>query len=230
GGAIAKRLADDGFDIVATATGQRGLAAINSALTETGRLKAALALDLLAPDAISKFSDELGELNLSPSVVVNNAAVTRDNLFLRMKEAEWQEVIDVNLTGIFQLCKLVVRPMIKSRWGRVVNITSVVGISGNAGQSNYAAAKAGLIGFTKSLAQEVASRGITANTVAPGFIETDMTDALSDDQRKAILAQVPAGRMGAAAEVAAAVAYLCSEQASYITGETLHVNGGMYMA
>ncbi len=162
-------------------------------------------------------------------ILVNNAGITRDNLLMRMKDEEWNDIIETNLSSVFRLSKAVMRAMMKKRHGRIITIGSVVGTMGNGGQANYAAAKAGLIGFSKSLAREVASRGITVNVVAPGFIETDMTRALSDDQRAGILAQVPAGRLGGAQEIANAVAFLASDEAAYITGETLHVNGGMYM-
>jgi len=168
---------------------------------------------------------EFGEID----ILVNNAGITRDNLLMRMKDDEWQDILDTNLTSVFRLSKAVMRAMMKKRFGRIITIGSVVGTMGNAGQANYAAAKAGLIGFSKSLAREVASRGITVNVVAPGFIETDMTRALTDDQRAGILSSVPANRLGDAKEIASAVAFLASDEASYITGETLHVNGGMYM-
>jgi len=164
-----------------------------------------------------------------PSILVNNAAITRDGLLLRMKNEDWDAVIATNLTAVFRLSKACVRGMMKARRGRIVNLTSVVGLTGNAGQVNYAAAKAGILGFTKSLAKELASRAITVNAVAPGFIDTDMTRALTDEQRAALLAQIPLGRLGSPADVAAAVLFLVSPEASYITGETLHVNGGMYM-
>ena len=165
----------------------------------------------------------------SIDILVNNAGITRDNLFMRMSDEEWQSVIDVNLTSTFRLCKGVLRGMMKARWGRIVNISSVVGATGNPGQGNYAAAKAGMVGMSKSLAYEVASRGITVNAVAPGFIETAMTDKLTDDQKSAILTQIPSGRMGTPEEIAAAVLYLSSPEAGYVTGTTLHVNGGMAM-
>ncbi|MGL4979046.1 MAG: 3-oxoacyl-ACP reductase family protein, partial [Plesiomonas sp.] len=168
---------------------------------------------------------EFGEVD----ILVNNAGITRDNLLMRMKDDEWQDIMDTNLTSVFRLSKAVLRAMMKKRCGRIISIGSVVGTMGNAGQTNYAAAKAGLVGFTKSLAREVGSRGITVNAVAPGFIETDMTRALNDDQRAGILSQVPAGRLGEAKEIASVVAFLASEGAAYITGETIHVNGGMYM-
>ena len=178
-------------------------------------------LSALADFAVTK----LGKVD----ILVNNAGITRDNLLMRMKDDEWNDIIETNLSSVFRLSKAVMRAMMKKRHGRIITIGSVVGTMGNGGQANYAAAKAGLIGFSKSLAREVASRGITVNVVAPGFIETDMTRALSDDQRAGILAQVPAGRLGGAQEIANAVAFLASDEAAYITGETLHVNGGMYM-
>jgi 3-oxoacyl-[acyl-carrier protein] reductase len=174
----------------------------------------------------------MGELDTAgdmPTILVNNAAITRDTLLLRMKPEDWDQVIATNLTAVFRLTKGCVRHMMKERRGRIINVTSVVGVTGNAGQANYAAAKAGLLGFTKSLAKELASRAITVNAVAPGFIDTDMTRGLSEEQRSALLAQIPAGRLGKPEDVAAAVLFLASPQASYVTGETLHVNGGMYM-
>ncbi|MGC9553493.1 3-oxoacyl-ACP reductase family protein, partial [Vibrio metoecus] len=174
---------------------------------------------------LKAITDEFGGVD----ILVNNAGITRDNLLMRMKEEEWSDIMETNLTSIFRLSKAVLRGMMKKRHGRIINVGSVVGTMGNAGQANYAAAKAGVIGFTKSMAREVASRGVTVNTVAPGFIETDMTKALNDDQRTATLAQVPAGRLGDPREIASAVAFLASPEAAYITGETLHVNGGMYM-
>jgi len=173
--------------------------------------------------------NELDAAGDMPTILVNNAAITRDMLLLRMKPEDWDRVITTNLTSVFRLSKACLRRMMKERRGRIVNLTSVVGVTGNAGQTNYAAAKAGILGFTKSLAREVASRGITVNAVAPGFIDTDMTRSLTDEQREGLLTQIPAGRLGDAADVAAAVLFLASPQASYITGETLHVNGGMYM-
>jgi len=164
------------------------------------------------------------------TVLVNNAGITRDNLLMRMKPEEWNAVIETNLSSLYRVCKACVRGMMKARWGRIVNITSVVGVSGNAGQTNYSAAKAGMIGFTKSLAQEIGARGITVNAVAPGFIDTDMTRELPEAQRKQLLAAIPLGRLGQPEEIAAAVAFLASDDAAYVTGTTLHVNGGMYMA
>jgi len=228
--AIARALADDGFDIVGTATGPHGLAAIEEALGATGALRAALVLDVTDSASIDAFFAALDDADLVASVLVNNAGVTRDNLLLRMKDDEWDTVIAANLSAVFALTRRVLRGMVKARYGRIVNITSVVGAAGNAGQANYAAAKAGVVGFTKSLAQEIASRGITVNAVAPGFIATDMTAKLNDEQKAGALARVPMGRMGSAEEIAATVAFLVSDRAAYITGETVHVNGGMYMA
>jgi len=182
--------------------------------------------DLAAVEALPK---EAAAAMGSVDILVNNAGITRDNLFMRMSDDEWQSVLDVNLTATFKLCKGVMRGMMKARWGRIVNISSVVGATGNPGQANYAASKAGMIGMSKSLAYEVASRGITVNAVAPGFITTAMTDKLTDDQKAGIMTQIPAGRMGQADEIAAAVVYLSSAEAAYVTGTTLHVNGGMAM-
>jgi 3-oxoacyl-[acyl-carrier protein] reductase len=181
------------------------------------------------PEAVAALPKQAADAMGSVDILVNNAGITRDNLFMRMSDEEWQSVIDVNLTATFKLCKGVLRGMMKARWGRIVNISSVVGATGNPGQGNYAAAKAGMVGMSKSLAYEVASRGITVNAVAPGFIETAMTDKLTDDQKSTILTQIPSGRMGTPEEIAAAVLYLASPEAAYVTGTTLHVNGGMAM-
>lgn len=180
-------------------------------------------------EAVTALAGQASEAMGGLHILVNNAGITRDNLFMRMKDAEWQDVIDVNLTSTMRLMKSVMRPMMKQKWGRVINITSIVGVTGNAGQVNYAASKAGMIGMTKSYAQEIATRGITANCVAPGFIETAMTAELPDTVKDTMLGAIPMGRMGAAGEIASAVAYLSSDEASYITGQTLHVNGGMAM-
>lgn len=188
-----------------------------------------LPCNLSDADAVEALPKQAAEAMGSVDILVNNAGVTRDNLFMRMSDEEWQQVIDVNLTSTFRLCRGVLRGMMKARWGRIVNISSVVGTTGNPGQGNYAASKAGMVGMSKSLAYEVASRGITVNCVAPGFITTAMTEKLTDDQKDKILAQVPAGRMGDPAEIAAAVLYLSSPEAAYVTGATLHVNGGMAM-
>ncbi|MGE3772922.1 MAG: 3-oxoacyl-ACP reductase FabG [Gammaproteobacteria bacterium] len=230
GRAIADSLAAQGLQVIGTSTTAAGAAALDATLKAHGSDHVGLQLDVTEPASVNALFETLAARALTPLVLVNNAGITRDNLLLRMKDEEWRQVIDADLGSIFTLSKHCVRAMIKARWGRIVNITSVVGASGNAGQANYAAAKAGVIGFTKSLAQEVAARGVTVNAVAPGMIDTDMTRALNDAQRAALLARIPAGRLGAAEEIAAAVAFLASEQAAYITGETLHVNGGMYMA
>lgn len=228
--AIAQQLANDGFDIVGTATSSTGLEAIEHGLAASGALRASLLLDVLDRGSIEAFCATLEERRLSPAVLVNNAGITRDNLLLRMKDDEWDAVIAANLSAVFSLCRRCVRTMLKARFGRIINITSVIGAAGNAGQANYAAAKAGVAGFTKSLALEVASRNITVNAVAPGLIDTDMTRKLTTQQRDAALGQIPMGRMGSAAEVAGVVGFLASPLAAYVTGETIHVNGGMYMS
>ncbi len=196
---------------------------------ELGDRAYVLPCNLSDADAVNELPKQAIESMGSVDVLVNNAGITRDNLFMRMSEEEWQSVLDVNLTATYRLCKGVMRGMMKARWGRIVNISSVVGATGNPGQANYAASKAGMIGMSKSLAYEVASRGITVNAVAPGFIETAMTDKLTDDQKSGIMAQIPAGRMGTPEEIAHAVLYLASPEAGYLTGTTLHVNGGMAM-
>lgn len=229
GAAILRELAGSGATVIGTATGDAGLDAIRRAVAEAGAQGHAIRLDVTDSAAIDALVAETERLGLTPNILVNNAAITRDNLLLRMKDEEWNTILNANLTSVFKLCKSFVRGMMKQRYGRIINITSVVGATGNAGQTNYAAAKAGMIGFTKSLAREVASRGITVNAVSPGFIVTDMTNALSDDQRRALAGQIPLGRFGTPEDVAAAVAFLASDAAAYITGETLHVNGGMYM-
>ena len=226
GRAIAERLTQDGFYVVGTATSDSGAAAISAYLGQSGKgckLNVADATDIEA--FIKMLCDELG----TPSVLVNNAGITRDNLLMRMKDEEWDDIITTNLSSIFRMSKAVLRSMMKVRYGRIINISSVVAATGNAGQTNYAAAKAGMVGFAKSLAKEVGSRGITVNTVAPGFIDTDMTKELSEGIKNNLLGAIPLGRLGAPEEIAHAVSFLASEQAGYITGETLHVNGGMYM-
>ncbi|CAG9422602.1 3-oxoacyl-[acyl-carrier-protein] reductase FabG [Providencia alcalifaciens] len=226
GKAIALTLASRGATVIGTATSEKGAEAITTYLEGKGK---GLALNVTDPasieETLTQIRTEFGEID----ILVNNAGITRDNLLMRMKDDEWQDIIDTNLSSVYRLSKSVLRAMMKKRCGRIISIASVVGVMGNAGQTNYAAAKAGLIGFSKSLAREVASRGITVNVVAPGFIETDMTKALTDEQRAGILSQVPADRLGDAQEIASAVAFLASDEAAYITGETLHVNGGMYM-
>jgi len=230
GRAIAERLGKDGFRVVGTATSEAGASAITAYLEEAGITGVGRVLNVAEPGAIEKFIDEVGQEFGTPAALVNNAGITRDNLLMRMKDEEWDDIIRTNLTSIFRLSKACMRGMMKARYGRIVNITSVVGSTGNAGQANYAAAKAGIIGFTKSLAKEVGSRGITVNSVAPGFIDTDMTRSLTDEIRQSLLTNIPMGRLGSAEEIAGAVSFLCSADAGYVTGETLHVNGGMYMA
>ena len=215
GQAIAEELRRLGANVVGTSTTEEGARKIN------GRV-----LDVRNAEQCEAVVKELGEV----AILVNNAGITRDNLALRMKDAEWDEVIQTNLQAVFRLSRAAMRGMMKARWGRIINITSVVGASGNAGQANYAAAKAGVVGMTKSLARELGSRNITVNCVAPGFIDTDMTRALSDEQKKALLANIPLGRLGMPQDVAAAVAYLASPGGDYVTGAVLHVNGGMYMS
>ncbi len=230
GRAIAERLAADGFEIIGTATSDASLAQIEEALGPSGKLKLKLNLDVTDSDSVAALLDKLKDAALAPEILVNNAGITRDNLMLRMKDDEWTDVIAANLNAVFSLSRGLLRSMVKARYGRIISITSVVGAAGNAGQANYAAAKAGVIGFTKSLAQEVANRNVTVNAIAPGFIDTDMTRKLNEQQQQAVLGQIPMARMGQASEIASAVAFLASEEAAYITGETLHVNGGMYMA
>ena len=227
--AVALALGDAGARIVGTSTSEQGAQALGTLLSSHGCNGRGAVLDTgsaASIDALMAHLESSGEL---PTILVNNAAITRDMLLLRMKPEDWDAVINTNLTGVFRLSKACVRHMMKARQGRIVNVTSVVGLTGNAGQANYAAAKAGLLGFTKSLARELGSRGINVNAVAPGFIDTDMTRALSEEQREALRDQIPLGRLGTPADVAAAVLFLVSPQAAYITGETLHVNGGMYM-
>lgn len=226
GKAIAEKLAGDGFFVVGTATSDSGAEAISAYLVENGK---GVKLNVADPKSIEEVIKEVTDNYGSPTVLVNNAGITRDNLLMRMKDEEWDDIITTNLTSIFRLSKAVLRGMMKAKTGRIINISSVVGSTGNAGQANYAAAKAGMVGFTKSLAKEVGSRNITVNTVAPGFIDTDMTKELSDDIRQSLLTAIPLGRLGETAEIAHAVSFLASAGAGYITGETLHVNGGMFM-
>jgi 3-oxoacyl-[acyl-carrier protein] reductase len=230
GRAIALALASAGARVVGTSTSPQGAAGLTAELASHGYNGRGAVLDVGAAASIDALMAQLEEAGELPTILINNAAITRDTLLLRMKPEDWDAVIATNLTGAFRLCKACVRHMMKARGGRIVNLTSVVGVTGNAGQANYAAAKAGLLGFSKSLARELASRAITVNAVAPGFIDTDMTRALSEAQRTALLQQIPAGRLGSPEDVAAAVLFLVSPQAAYITGETLHVNGGMYMS
>jgi 3-oxoacyl-[acyl-carrier protein] reductase len=226
GRAIAERLVADGFFVIGTATSDNGADAISAYLGDNGK---GLKLDVADASAIEAFIKTITDDFATPAVLVNNAGITRDNLLMRMKDEEWNDIISTNLTSIFRMCKAVMRSMMKARYGRIINISSVVGSTGNAGQTNYAAAKAGMVGFSKSMAKEVGSRGITVNTVSPGFIDTDMTRELSEDIKNTLLGSIAAGRLGQPEEIAHAVSFLASEQAGYITGETLHVNGGMYM-
>lgn len=226
GSAIARKLHAAGAKVALSGTRQEPLESLANDLGERAYILPCNLNDMAAVEALPKQAiDALGSLD----ILVNNAGITRDNLFMRMSDEEWQTVINVNLTATMKLCKGALRGMMKSRWGRIINISSVVGATGNPGQGNYAASKAGMVGMSKSLAYEVASRGITVNVVAPGFIATAMTDKLADDRKEAILAQIPAGRMGAAEDIASAVGYLASDGAGYVTGSTLHVNGGMAM-
>jgi 3-oxoacyl-[acyl-carrier protein] reductase len=227
GAAIADRLSADGARVIGTATTPEGAARISEKLA--GRGGRGAVLDVNHQESIDALIEDI-EANEGPiRILCNNAGITRDTLLLRMKQDDWDSVLQTNLASVFRLSKAVLRGMMKARAGRIISITSVVGLTGNPGQANYAAAKAGIIGFTKSLAREVGSRGITVNAIAPGFIDTDMTRTLGDAQRAALNSQIPLGRLGQPADIAAAVAFLCSADGAYITGETLHVNGGMYM-
>ncbi len=230
GKAIAEQLGKQGMTVIGTATSEGGADAISAYMKEVGISGQGMMLDV-SDDAsvesvIEKITSEYGAI----TVLVNNAGITRDNLLMRMKTDEWDAVINTNLTSLYRVVKACLRPMMKAKTGRIINIASVVGASGNAGQTNYSAAKAGMVGFTKSLAQEVGSRGISVNAVAPGFIDTDMTKELPDAQKEALLSAIPMARLGQANEIAATVGFLASDAAAYITGETIHVNGGMYMA
>lgn len=230
GQAIALALGRQGAAVLGTATGEAGVDAINATLREHDIDGRGYVLDVGQAESVNQLAEQLQAHGHTPTILVNNAGITRDNLLMRMGDEEWLSVIETNLNSVYRLSKLVIRGMMKARAGRIINITSVVGLSGNAGQSNYAAAKAGMIGFTKSLAREVGPRGITVNAVAPGFIQTDMTDSLGDDQRETLLGQTALGRLGHVEEIAGAVAFLAGPAAGYITGETLNVNGGLYMA
>lgn len=230
GRAIALKLGRQGATVIGTATSEAGAESISAALAEAGIKGRGVVLDVAVAENIDTVLAAIVAEFGAPLIVVNNAGITRDNLMLRMKEEEWQAVINTNLTAIFRVTKACLKGMTKARWGRIVNISSVVGSMGNGGQANYAAAKAGLEGFGRALAVEIASRNITVNAIAPGFIETDMTQALPEAHREKLLTQVPAGRLGQPEDIAAAVAFLASEEAAYITGTTLHVNGGMYTA
>jgi 3-oxoacyl-[acyl-carrier protein] reductase len=226
GSAIAKNLSQQGAHVVLHGTRAGRLEELAS---EIGSNVSVVTANLSDRDAVGGLVAEAAKATGAIDILVNNAGITRDNLFMRMKDEEWDDVLEVNLTSSMLLCRSAIRAMMKARWGRIISISSIVGVTGNPGQTNYAASKAGMIGFSKSLAAEVASRGITVNIVAPGFIETPMTDELTDEQKQKLLANVPAGRLGSSQEVAAAVSFLASEEAAYMTGSTLHVNGGMAM-
>lgn len=226
GAAIAAVLAGAGATVIGTATSEGGATAISEALGDHGR---GIVLNIADDDSVEAALKDVQSKEGTPTILVNNAGITRDNLLMRMKPEEWNEVIATNLSGVYRLCRGCLRGMMKAKKGRIINIASVIGVMGNAGQSNYAAAKAGVIGFSKSLAREIGSRNITVNVVAPGFIDTDMTRVLPEDQRAAMLSQVPLGRLGEGEDIANAVLFLASRAAAYVTGETLHVNGGMLM-
>jgi len=229
GRAIAKELGKNGAFTIGTATTAQGSASITDYFKSEGIEGRSMVLDVADAESIALLEKTLNGDKLNPGILINNAGITRDNLLIRMKDEEWNQVIETDLNSVYRLCKMCLRGMMKARYGRIVNITSVVALSGNAGQVNYAAAKAGIIGFTKSLAKEVGSRNITVNAVAPGFIISDMTTGLAQAQREALLEQIPLGRMGEAEEIASVVLFLVSDCAAYITGETINVNGGMYM-
>lgn len=229
GRAIVEALGEKGLMVVGTATSEEGANKISDYLNASNIKGAGIVLDVRDQTSIDNALESLKNNFGDPSILVNNAAITEDNLLLRMKPEQWNNVIDTNLNSIYRVTKACLKPMMKARWGRIISITSIVGVTGNPGQANYCAAKAGVIGFTKALAQEMATVGITANTVAPGFIDTDMTRRLPDKQKEIIHAQIPMHRIGAVEEVAYAVSFLADEKASYITGHTLHVNGGMCM-
>jgi 3-oxoacyl-[acyl-carrier protein] reductase len=226
GRAIAETLAQQGAVVVGTATTEEGAQSIASWLAALSPAGRGVVLDVSSDESVEELFTNLPN---APEIVVNNAGITRDNLLMRMKPDEWNDVVSTNLSSVYRVCKASLRGMMKARYGRIINISSVVGLMGNAGQTNYAAAKAGMIGFTKSLAREIASRNVTVNAVAPGFVETDMTRALDEKQVQALRSQIPMARLGTSADIAAAVAFLASDLAAYITGETLNVNGGLSM-
>lgn len=230
GQAIALELGSKGATVIGTATSAKGAEAISAYLKDNEIKGQGLVLNVTDVDSISAALKEISDSwSSSPTILINNAGITRDNLLMRMKEDEWDDIMDTNLTSLYRMTKACLRPMMKARAGRIITIGSVVGATGNPGQCNYAAAKAGAMGFSKALAREIGSRGITVNVVAPGFIDTDMTQALPEEQRKALMTQIPLGRLGQVDEIAHAVAFLASAEARYITGQTLHVNGGMHM-
>jgi len=226
GASIAELLAAAGATVIGTATSESGAAGISAALSDSGR---GIVLDIGDEESVQAAIKDIQSNEGSPTIVVNNAGITRDNLLMRMKTEEWDDVLSTNLSGVYRVCKACLRGMMKAKKGRIINIASVIGVMGNAGQANYAAAKAGIIGFSKSLAREIGSRNITVNVVAPGFIDTDMTRVLPEEQREGMLTQVPLGRLGEGADIANAVLFLASQAGAYVTGETLHVNGGMLM-
>ncbi len=230
GAAIAAQLGAAGVTVIGTATSGAGAQKISERLAEQGVTGAGKVLNVTSSDSIASLLKEIQAEYGAPAILVNNAGITKDNLLMRMSDDEWSEVINTNLSSVYRLSKAVLRGMMKGRWGRIINISSVVGAMGNAGQANYAASKAGVAGFARSLAAEVGSRNITVNTVAPGFIDTDMTKALPEEQRTQLLDKIPLGRLGQPEEIASVVVFLASEAGGYVTGETIHVNGGMYMA
>lgn len=229
GAAIADALAEAGATVIGTATTDSGAAAITDRFSEAGFKGKGMALDVTDSESVEALIKSITDEYGVPTILVNNAGITRDNLLMRMKDDDWDKIIDTNLTSIFRLSKAVLRGMMKARKGRIINISSVVGVMGNAGQTNYAAAKAGILGFTRSMAREVGSRGITVNAIAPGYIETDMTRELPEEQRKKLIEAIPLQSLGQPSDIARAVVFLASEGGSYITGETLNINGGMYM-
>jgi len=228
GQAIALTLGNAGATVIGTATSEKGTEAISKQFTEHKITGQGMILNVTDDNNIAELMKNINEQYGAVDILINNAGITRDNILMRMKQDEWDEIIDTNLASVFKMSKAVLRGMMKKRAGRIISITSVVGAMGNSGQTNYAAAKAGIMGFTKSLAREVGSRGITVNTVAPGFIQTDMTDALPDEQKKALASQIPMTRLGTVDEIAQTVLFLAGEGGSYITAQTIHVNGGMY--
>ncbi|MDA9983879.1 3-oxoacyl-ACP reductase FabG [Porticoccaceae bacterium] len=230
GAAIAEALGKAGATVIGTATSEAGAATISQRLTENGVNGTGMVLNVTDAESVASVIKAITEQFAAPTILVNNAGITKDNILMRMKDDEWMDVLDTNLTSVFRLAKGCVRPMTKARWGRIINISSVVGAMGNAGQSNYSASKAGVGGFTRALAKELGSRNITVNTVAPGFIDTDMTKDLPEASKEAMLTQIPLARLGAPEEIASVVCFLAGEAAGYITGETIHVNGGMYMS
>lgn len=229
GAAIAEALGKAGATVVGTATSEAGAASISQRFADNGVNGIGMVLNVTDAESVANVIKAITEQFAAPTILVNNAGITKDNILMRMKDDEWMDVLDTNLTSVFRLAKGCVRPMTKARWGRIINISSVVGAMGNAGQSNYSASKAGVGGFTRALAKELGSRNITVNTVAPGFIDTDMTKDLPETSKEAMLTQIPLARLGAPEEIAAVVCFLAGDAAGYITGETIHVNGGMYM-